>query len=342
MGLTNDRHPFDRLFVATVLPYKENSCEIDEEAYRKLLRYFLQPKFVDAGGAIIVNPEAGEMFYLSREEKRRTLEIAMEECGGKVPVFVGVLGLTTRETIEEAKDAQSMKVDGLFLLPPIGSLDITGAWNAEKYPEVWIDMAKDVLRGVDLPVITHPVASYTPKFGIGLPLSATLKMLDEIPQIIGWKMVYNYEGFRTVAWALRNYKRHVGILGANAVFFHEALANDLLDGTLTGSLSYAMEPMVDHIQAWRNKDIDTARKIWNGGLMQLQEYVYSDYSRLHNRYKIAAWLRGLVPHPFMRPPLPKPFEEEVVQLKQLLQNCGLDVIPDDRIRETFHQFSAAI
>jgi len=50
---------WDRIYSAGVVPYKRGTYQIDYDAYRRLLRYFLQPKFVDAGGGIIVNPEAG-------------------------------------------------------------------------------------------------------------------------------------------------------------------------------------------------------------------------------------------------------------------------------------------
>jgi len=60
---------FDRLFITPVLPYKEGTFDIDESALRRFLRYFLDSKFVDAGGAIIINPVAGESFFLTRQEK---------------------------------------------------------------------------------------------------------------------------------------------------------------------------------------------------------------------------------------------------------------------------------
>jgi len=44
-----------------VVPYKKGSWEIDYDAFRKLLRYLSAAEIVDAGGAIIVNPEAGEI-----------------------------------------------------------------------------------------------------------------------------------------------------------------------------------------------------------------------------------------------------------------------------------------
>ena len=66
-----------RLFVAVVTPYLPGESKVDEAGLRQHLRYFLQPKFVNAGGAILINPEAGEIFYLSRDEKLRNVEIAL-------------------------------------------------------------------------------------------------------------------------------------------------------------------------------------------------------------------------------------------------------------------------
>jgi len=64
--------------------------KVDEQAYRRFIRYFLKnEKFVRMGGGLCINPEAGEIFYLTRQEKRRVLEIAMEEAHGKVPILAG-------------------------------------------------------------------------------------------------------------------------------------------------------------------------------------------------------------------------------------------------------------
>lgn len=336
--MTADRFgtKYDRLFVAVLTPMKENYA-VDEPALRKLLQYFMQPKFREAGGAIIINPEAGELFCLSRQEKRRNIEIAQEECGGKVPIFAGVIDLTTEDAVKVAVDAKELGVDGIFLMPPLGSMDITTSWNAEKYPEVFVDMAKAEVEAVDLPAIVHPVGSASATFGIGLPLIATLAMCKEIPNIVGWKMTYSYPGGIIIAKALRALDRHVGILRASARFFHEYLATDYFDGTVTGAFNYAMESMIDHINAWRRRDVDEACRIWKAGLADLHEYVYSDYSRLHVRYKAATWLRGLIPLPFMRPPMPKPRKEEILTLRQLLTKAGLSVIPEGDVNRVISQ-----
>ena len=57
----------DYRYVAVLLPY-DDRLKIDEAAYRRFLRYFLnEPRFVREGG-FCINPEAGEIFYLSRQE----------------------------------------------------------------------------------------------------------------------------------------------------------------------------------------------------------------------------------------------------------------------------------
>jgi hypothetical protein len=44
------------------------------------------------------------------------------------------------------------------------------------------------------------------------------------------------------------------------------------------------------------------------------------------RYKTAAWLRGSIPNPFMRAPMPRPDIREIDEIRARLQAAGLDVI----------------
>lgn len=317
-------------FVTPVLPWAEDDT-IDEEQYRALLRRFLETRYRDAGMALIANPEAGEIFYLSREEKRRVVEIAVEEADGRVPVFAGVIDTTTAGTVQVAQDAAAAGADGLFVMPPIGAVDVTTSWDAASYPEVFIDLLHAITADVDLPMIVHPTSAPTPRYGIGIPATATRKIIEAVPQIVGWKMTYNYDGYRDLTRVLRSLDRTVSIMGAAAVYFHENLASNAFDGTSTGSWNYALEPMFEHIQAWRNGDAATAQKIWDDGLAELQEYVYAEYSRLHIRYKVACWLRGFISSPIMRAPLPRPRTVEVETLAALLTRTGVSVIDRDRI-----------
>jgi 4-hydroxy-tetrahydrodipicolinate synthase len=315
----------ERYYAAVLLPLTP-SLKIDEPAYRKFIQYFLQNQRFRNSGGLCINPEAGEIFYLTRAEKRRVLEIAMEEAYGKLPIVAGTWALTTEECVETARDAKALGVDGIFVTPPGGAQDVTSCWDADSYPEIWTDMIKAQDRAVDLPIITHPVSGSAPPFAPGLPVKATVQICKDVPNIVGWKMTYAfYEGYRIVAKGLRSLNRPVAIMGALASRFHEYNLIRMFDGTLSGFWNFSLEPMLDHLEAWNRRDVEEACQIWEGGLSQLQDYV-ADMGRLHVRYKTATWLRGLIPNPFMRPPMPRPLQSEIDTLYILLKNAGLSVI----------------
>lgn len=324
---------YDRMFVASVTPYKPGTEDIDEAAFRTYMRYWGQPKFVDAGGAVLVSPEAGEAFYLTQAEKLRLAEIALEELGDKTIVFSGVMQTTTRACIEEAKALKKAGVHGLFLMPPIGTIDIVAAWDSQKNPEVWIDQLKAIADAVNLPVIIHPTGG---KF-FALPLESGMKAVDAVPQIVGYKMIT--QDFDATARALRAYtKRHVAIMPAGANNMPTAIKNGWFDGTVSGSWNYAMEKTVDAIVAERDqKDAAKAEKLWGDGLMALHRTITNSDKgyRLHSAYKLCTWMRGLIPSPFLRAPQRKLPVEQVVELRDALKAAHYEVISDAAMRKAY-------
>lgn len=191
----------------------------------------------------------------------------------------------------------------------------------------------------DKPIICHPSGAVTTTYGIGLPEGPTIKILKRFPQIVGWKMTYAYGGNRKVSRQIHKLDRYVALLPAMALYMHEHLATGDFDGALSGSFNFAMEPMLAHINAWRKNDVVKAREIWNGGLAELQEYIYEELGRVHARYKAATWLRGLIDSPFLRAPMPRPRKEEVQMLYSLLSNLKLSVIPKPKVDKLVAQLA---
>jgi 4-hydroxy-tetrahydrodipicolinate synthase len=316
----------NRYYTAMVLPFTPDGL-IDEKALRDLIRYYLADKRYAKVGGLIANPEAGEVYYLTRAEKRRVVEIAMEEAGGKMPVFAGIFEMTTTGCVDEAREMKALGVDGLFLMPPAGCLDLVTMWNAERYPEYWLDQIKAIDAVANLPIIAHPVGPVTPQWGIGIPGETARLICREVENVIAWKMTYSYDGMRRMWTILRALDRPVSIMAAGGKLFHEYMAYDIMDGTASGSWNYALEPMLDHIEAWQAEDLKRARQIWGpGGLDALHTYIYADYSRLHLRYKVATWLRGLIPNCLTRAPMPSPKQEEIDTIHRLLREAGMSVI----------------
>jgi 4-hydroxy-tetrahydrodipicolinate synthase len=313
-----------KFYTALVLPLKAD-FSVDEAGLRRLVRYYADHRFAAVGG-LIANAEAGEIFYLTREEKRRVLEIVIEEVAGKMPVLAGTYAWSTKETIDTALDAKAAGASGIFVIPPAGSADVSMSWDAVKYPEVWLDQIKEQDRAVDLPIFAHPVTAFSLPWGIGLPLEATLKFCREVPNIVGWKTTYAYPGHRILSRAMRKHAPGVALLCSSGGFFHEYLAIGNFDGTISGSWNYALEPMLDHIEAFQRNDLVAARKVWDGGMAVLHEYIYAEPGRLHIRYKVAAWMRGLIDSPFMRQPMPRPRKEEIDTIRQLMHDAGFEVL----------------
>lgn len=276
--------------------------------------------------ASIVNAEAGEIYTLDRDELTSNLDAVI---GARVgPVVAGVVGRTSKEAIAIAQDALACGASALFVLPPYGSADITTSWDAARYPEVVADYIERVADAVgDVPLIIHPTGRSNPAYGIGWPVETVKAVLDRVPTVAGWKMTYSYEGYRRVARFLKEQYPQVAVLPSSAVRYHENLATGQLDGACSGSFCYALAPMLEHIQLWADGDVPGATRLWQNGLAELHEYVYSDYSRLHIRYKLATWLAGEISSPLMRDPMPAPDESEARVLHQMLTAAGLPVRP---------------
>jgi dihydrodipicolinate synthase/N-acetylneuraminate lyase len=332
--------PFHHLFVPAVLPFLEGSFEVDEEALRRYLRHLTSDELVARGVGLIINSEAGELVYLTREEARRNVEIAVEVSAQRVPVVAGIAALRPEAMIELAKDAKEAGVDGLMLLPPMGAVDVAVGWNTIRYPEVWIDLAAAVDAAVDMPLIMHPVTNMTPEFGPGFPLSGVLRMVEAIENVVAWKMTYSWQGYRTVANGLRQVDRDIALLGSGARYFHEAMACGIFDGALSAGFNYSLEPMLEHIAAFQTDSLAAALRAWDGGLRQLQEFVFAEPSRLHVRTKIGAWIAGHISHPLMRPPMPRPMAEECERIRSLMVAANCHVIDDERFRSGLAEFSA--
>jgi len=326
-----DRHYFDRKYCAIITPFKCNSLEIDYDAFRNLIRYFTRdPEYVKLKGSFVVNPEASEMFYMTRDERINLIKIMMEERLEDMPIFAGVFGVTVDEAIDCALDAKNLGVDGLFIFPPCGTMEVSTAIDNVNYPETWTRWVKAIDDVVDLPIILHPAAPFTIEWGQSLPIECIKMMLDEIPNIVGYKMIYGNDAvsFR-VARFFRSYPRHVSILNGPNYSWLIAEMCGLVDGSVQGSWNWDKEAYYAVAEAMEKNDLSAVGKVISTQIIPLWEYIYAGGTRIHVRYKLAAWLRGLISHPYMRPPMPPPTREEATKLYQIIKNSGLSIIGED-------------
>lgn len=114
---------------------------VDEAAYAGLIRWL-----AEAGvDSITALGSTGSYAYLSREERRAALRIAIENAGD-VPVFAGIGALRTSHVRALAEDAQNAGVAGVLLAPmtyqPHTADDVYGLYA-------------DVTRDLSVPLIVY-------------------------------------------------------------------------------------------------------------------------------------------------------------------------------------------
>lgn len=87
--------------------------QVDAEALRHLLRR-LADASVDSIGLL---GSTGSYPYLDRRERRRAIEVAVDEVGGEAPILVGVGALRTSDAVKFAQDARAAGADAGLLAP---------------------------------------------------------------------------------------------------------------------------------------------------------------------------------------------------------------------------------
>ena len=88
--------------------------KINAEALRKLTTYLIN------GGVHGLFPvgSQGEFYALTFEEKKRVIEVVVEEAQGRVPVYAGTGAVTTREAVALTKMAEEAGVSAVSVLTP--------------------------------------------------------------------------------------------------------------------------------------------------------------------------------------------------------------------------------
>jgi 4-hydroxy-tetrahydrodipicolinate synthase len=103
---------FEGIFVVTLSPFKDG--RVDERAVRHMVDHF-----VDAGvHGLVVLGSNGENPYLSEEEKRKLIDVSLDQTRGRVPVIVGTGCTGTDSTIALTSYARDAGADAALVALP--------------------------------------------------------------------------------------------------------------------------------------------------------------------------------------------------------------------------------
>ena len=154
---------------ALVTPFRSD-FSLDEGALRQLVR-----RQVVAGVHFLVPcGTTGESPTLTNQERRRVVEITLEEAHGKVPVVAGAGGYDTAEVTRAAREYQTMGVDGILSVAP---------YYNKPTQEGLYQHFRFIADAVSLPILLYNVPGRT---GVNIE-PATVKRLSAIDTIVGIK-----------------------------------------------------------------------------------------------------------------------------------------------------------
>ncbi|MGD2179323.1 MAG: dihydrodipicolinate synthase family protein [Anaerolineae bacterium] len=156
------------VFPALVTPFKREAEEIDEQAYRRLIRQALPN--IDG---IVTSGTTGEFPYLTREEQRRLVEIGLEEADGK-PVVAGCGASSTLQALALARDAEKAGATAALIVTPY----FLHPSDKGVYQHFY-----DIAAGVDLPIILYNIPQVVDRY---LPRRVVEDLVD-LPNIVGLK-----------------------------------------------------------------------------------------------------------------------------------------------------------
>jgi 4-hydroxy-tetrahydrodipicolinate synthase len=158
-------------FVISLTPFTEDGA-LDDDA----LRAHLSRLRASGIGVYLAGSGSGEGYTLSRDERRRVLEVGAEELAGAVPVrAMGVEPRTAGEVIELAEDAVAAGVDAT----QVYSLDLGhGYLPTADEQRTYLRTVLDHAPG-DLVLSTHQSVGYH------YEPSLVASLLDEHPRIVG-------------------------------------------------------------------------------------------------------------------------------------------------------------
>lgn len=129
------------VYCVLVTPFTE-----DESLDEGRLRSHIDRVIENGVDGVIISGSTGEFASLSEEERERLIELGIEHVNGRVPVVVGSMAPSTRETIKWSKFAEGLGAAGLLVVNPYyGSIS----------DEALYQHYKAVAEAVNIPIMPY-------------------------------------------------------------------------------------------------------------------------------------------------------------------------------------------
>jgi 4-hydroxy-tetrahydrodipicolinate synthase len=299
------RVPFSGVGTALVTPFTTGGA-LDERATRQLAR-----RQVDAGVHVLVPcGTTGETPTLTPHERRRVLEIVVEEAASRALVLAGAGGYDTREVIHMVAEAEKAGAHGI--------LSVTPYYNRPT-PEGLYQHYKAIAASTSLPIVLYNVPGRT---GCNID-PATLLRLAAIPNIVGVKEASG--NITQMAEICRNVPADFVVLSGD-----DAITLPLMAiggrGVISVASNVVPSEMVQMVEAAERGDFATSRR-WHDKLLPLMQVNFIESSPGPVKFAMAAM--GLCEEAYRLPIVsPQPASQD--RILTTLRAFGLPVVAGSR------------
>ncbi|MGA3191785.1 MAG: 4-hydroxy-tetrahydrodipicolinate synthase [Candidatus Bathyarchaeia archaeon] len=155
---------------ALVTPFTDDGKAVDEERLRTLVSHCLE---LGVHGVVPCGT-TGEFVNMTTEEKRRVIEIVIDEVNGRVPVIAGTGASGTDQTVEMTRYAKDAGATAALIVTPFYLKPADRGIYEHFYT---------IANEVDMPIILYNIPQCT---GLDLPWQM-VEDLAQIPNIVGVK-----------------------------------------------------------------------------------------------------------------------------------------------------------
>ncbi|WP_137179841.1 dihydrodipicolinate synthase family protein [Roseomonas sp. AR75] len=303
---------FHGIYPSTVLPMAGADFAPDWKAYaRHTAHCVLRPGIA----GVLMNGHAGENFVLSRAEKRRALEVAVETVGASRIVVAGVNAESSLEAAEEAREARAAGADAIMVFLPNG-------FALAQTTEMALLHHRTILAAVP----GMPTFLFAAHHGAGRMAFTedTFAALLDLPEVVGVKEgsweVDRYDALRRICKARRP---DVAFCASGDEHLLACMVHGS-DGSLVSLADVLPDEIVALDAAVRAGDLAQARAL-HERLEPLAEAIYGapPGGRATARLKWCLAEMGVIPDPALRPPQPPVSPPEAAMLREAMRASGL-------------------
>ncbi len=159
---------------ALVTPFKSNGS-IDEKSLREFVSWQIKNKVE----FLVPCGSTGESATMSREERRRVIQIVYDETGGRVPIIPGTGTNSTLDSVELTNDAKEVGADTVLLVGP---------YYNKPTQEGFYQHFKTIAEQCDVKVVLYNVPGRTAS---NMLAETTLRLAEEVENVIAIKEASN-------------------------------------------------------------------------------------------------------------------------------------------------------